>query len=79
MAAAAAAPALLRHGAAAGALLPRRVLPPEGGRLRLLLRPAVAVPPLGAPAGVRGAPDPASVAVAARRGGEGELRLLPRR
>jgi hypothetical protein len=73
----AAAPALLRRGAIGS--IPRRVPPPEGGRLRLLLRPAVAVPPLGEPASVRRVPDPAPNAVAARGSSEGDLRLLPRR
>lgn len=58
----------------------RRRIQPREGRLRLLPRPPVAVPPLGPPAGRCGDADPA--ANGAPHGGseaEGELRLLPRR
>ena len=51
---------------------------PRKGRLRLLLRPPVAVPPLGPPAGRYDDADPAADG-APHGGSEGELRLLPRR
>ena len=56
----------------------RRRTQPRKGRLRLLLRPPVAVPPLGPPAGRCDDADPAANG-APHGGTEGDLRLLPRR
>jgi hypothetical protein len=53
----------------------RRHIQPRKGRLRLLLRPPVAVPPLDPPAGRYDDADQAGNA-APHGGGEGELRLL---
>lgn len=68
----ASATALLLQSAAG--CLSRHIQPPKG-RLRLVLRPPVAVPPLGPPAGCCDGLDPAAN-FAPPVGGEGELRLL---